>query len=172
MGAAGAVMVFFLVHMVTFRLSRPENILRTVMHTVAAVMGLQVAAMTALVFVAVEASVVSGLCSIMLSVLLYGLAAFFYILWIFGPYETSVRYRVLRELGLAPTGLTLNELLERYNGRMILDTRLHRLVAAGDVYHEGNVMRVTRKVNMFFLLDTAAARLRRLITAREGGDGA
>jgi hypothetical protein len=57
--------------------------------------------------------------------------------------ETARRIRILLELSVAKEGLTLAELLERYNAGEIIDKRLARLVNSGQIilkngrYYEG-----------------------------------
>ncbi len=63
--------------------------------------------------------------------------------------ETARRIRILAELGEVPGGLSLREILERYNARDIIDRRLARLVNNGQVkcengrYYIGNPTVVT-----------------------------
>ncbi len=47
--------------------------------------------------------------------------------------ETGRRIRILRELKDAPDGLTLKEFLARYNAKEIIERRLSRLVATGQI---------------------------------------
>ncbi len=42
--------------------------------------------------------------------------------------ETARRIRILRELAEVPEGLTLKEILDRYNARQIVTMRIHRLL--------------------------------------------
>jgi hypothetical protein len=47
--------------------------------------------------------------------------------------ETARRIRMLRELAAAPEGLTFEEMVERYSAQEILERRLERLSAAGQI---------------------------------------
>jgi hypothetical protein len=47
--------------------------------------------------------------------------------------ETARRVRIMRELYDSRTGLSMKEILERYNARTIVDLRLARLTANGQV---------------------------------------
>lgn len=47
--------------------------------------------------------------------------------------ETGRRVRLLRELDAAPDGLTIDELLARYDARRIVDARLGRLLRSGQL---------------------------------------
>jgi hypothetical protein len=47
--------------------------------------------------------------------------------------ETARRIRMLRELAAAPEGLTFEEMVHRYSAQEILERRLERLSAAGQI---------------------------------------
>lgn len=47
--------------------------------------------------------------------------------------ETARRIRILRELYSAPGGLTLDEIISRYNAEEIIDRRLSRLINSGQI---------------------------------------
>jgi hypothetical protein len=47
--------------------------------------------------------------------------------------ETARRIRILREIAEAPTGLSVAELLTRYNARQIVEIRLRRLLQNGQI---------------------------------------
>lgn len=47
--------------------------------------------------------------------------------------ETARRVRIVRELAEAPDGLTLGQILERYDAREIFDRRLRRLTGTGQI---------------------------------------
>jgi len=47
--------------------------------------------------------------------------------------ETARRIRILRELKEAPQGLSLNEILNRYNAREIIERRISRLIQTGQI---------------------------------------
>ena len=93
---------------------------------------------------------------------IYAMASFFYVLCIFGPYATSIRLRLIRELD-TPQGRTLAEINSAYNDRTILDLRLKRLLASGDVYLEGGTYKIGRANNAFFAIDGVARKLHALI---------
>ena len=48
--------------------------------------------------------------------------------------ETARRIRLVRELNDSPDGLSMKDILERYNSRMIVDVRLGRLINNGQIY--------------------------------------
>ena len=97
----------------------------------------------------------------LVSLILYCLLSFFYVLCIIGPYESSIRTRLIRELyKIYPRGLVLSELLERYNAEAILKERLKRFLGSGEVVQEGEIYRIGKKRPMFFLLERITQLLR------------
>ena len=48
--------------------------------------------------------------------------------------ETARRIRLVRELVDSPNGLSMEEILERYNSRKMVDVRLERLINNGQIY--------------------------------------
>jgi hypothetical protein len=52
--------------------------------------------------------------------------------------ETARRIRIMVELSESKTGLTLEEIIKRYNARMIVDLRLDRLLGNGEITLRGN----------------------------------
>lgn len=52
--------------------------------------------------------------------------------------ETARRIRLLRELSDSPDGLSLEEILQRYNAKEIIDNRLNRLLKSGQIIHRDN----------------------------------
>jgi hypothetical protein len=73
---------------------------------------------------------------------------------------TARRVRLVRELSEAPAGLTIAELLSRYSAREILDRRLGRMIASGQLIerngrlYPGNpsVLTVARIVGLLKLI--------------------
>lgn len=60
--------------------------------------------------------------------------AYFYVFGFYNLGESARRIRLLIELrGAGERGMTLNELLTAYNARMIVEARLERLLAAGQI---------------------------------------
>lgn len=102
---------------------------------------------------------------IFLSCFIYGLSSFIYILCVFGPYETSVRLRILSLLD-SHKSKSLEEILEGYNSKAILDVRLIRLLGAGDILYDGQFYYLAKKFNAFFLINAIAGWLTKLIGSR------
>ncbi len=80
---------------------------------------------------------------------LYGILCFSYVICFVGPYETSVRTRIVRELYGAPQGMTIQQLRQRYDNKIILDLRLNRLLASKDLVFDGKVYQDSRGKSVF-----------------------
>ncbi|MFA5260983.1 MAG: hypothetical protein WC450_07145 [Candidatus Omnitrophota bacterium] len=88
---------------------------------------------------------------------IYALLSFLYVLCIFGPYESSIRLRLIRELYRRhPQGLTLGQLYERYNNAVIVRRRIARLLAARSITVCGEKYQVANRLNFFSFADTLA----------------
>jgi len=62
---------------------------------------------------------------------------------------TARRIRILRELYQAGKGLTLGELLKRYNAADMIDTRLERLMGSGQIVLKDNRYHIGKPVMLF-----------------------
>lgn len=103
-----------------------------------------------------------------LTLLIYFFLVFLYILCVLGPYESSIRLRLVRELYRAfPQSLTPAQLFDRYNARWILERRIQRLLTSGDIVCRDRRYYLVKKYNAFFLADKVAQMLARL-TSRSG----
>ncbi|MFA5087879.1 MAG: hypothetical protein WC552_02455 [Candidatus Omnitrophota bacterium] len=88
------------------------------------------------------------------SLFLYGILSFLYVLCVFGPYESSVRLRLIREFSsVYPGGLRYGELLRCYNNRNIIDRRLDRLVESKELEFDGRHYRKRKKQSFFLVAD-------------------
>ena len=97
-----------------------------------------------------------------LSIVIFILLVFFYILCIFGPTETSVRFRIIQELSLSTSqGMELKDLLKIYNAQTILKVRLKRLDEAGDILIKNDKYYLGKTNNIFFFLDQGAGLLKK-----------
>ena len=106
-------------------------------------------------------------CAAVLASLLHGLLCFVYVLCVFGPYETSVRMRLVREIFKAgPGGITAEELLRRYNNEIIVEIRLRRLIGSKYIIHKDGFYRAGSGTNVFFLFDIITGVLTKMIGRR------
>ncbi len=107
------------------------------------------------------------ICLLFLSFIVYGLLVFVYILCVFGPYETSIRMRIVREIhGAGQQGLTLENLLRNYNIRKILQVRLERLKGAGDIVLKDGKYHIHQHYNMFFVIEIISQQIQKWIGPR------
>ncbi len=99
---------------------------------------------------------------LLLSLLIYGLLTFLYILMVFGTYESSIRLRLARELYRHhPKKVTLKEILAHYNAVIILKGRLERLTSSGDLIFDGKYYHYKGRQNVFSIIDLVSSFLRR-----------
>ena len=162
--SAVSFMVFFCLQVVVFRLVPQEAVLKWIMNIFAMASVLHFVFLT--VFIGYNQPSYPGgifLLSVV-SYFLFGLAAFVYILCIFGPSETSIRIRVVRELGdLKGSRLAHEELLKRYNGQAILRRRIERLKLAGEIIEKDGRYLLLNKSNAFFMIDAVALLLQKML---------
>lgn len=97
------------------------------------------------------------------SYFVFALAAFVYILCAFGPSETSIRIRVVRELAASRGRLTHDQLLKQYNGRMILERRLQRFSKSGEIRSQQGKYILCKNTNAFFMIDIVAQLIRKIL---------
>ena len=106
-----------------------------------------------------------------LSLFIFTLLTVGYVFWIFGPYETSIRMRLIRELYQGPRqGMELGQLLKNYNAQEILKRRLVRLVSSQELVREKERYSLGCPVNVFFFIDWAARKLGGLMAVRTRGN--
>ena len=95
---------------------------------------------------------------------LYTLICFVYVLCVFGPYESSIRLRLLRDLYLAGSkGKSWTEILENYNSKEILRIRVERFLGSGDLIKEGDVLKIGQHKYIFLFLESTARTLQKII---------
>ena len=85
--------------------------------------------------------------------LLFGLLCFCYVICIFGPYESSIRLRLIRDIyERQGPSVSWADLTQTYNDEIILKIRLDRLAAAGDLTFDGTRYQIRKKQNIFSFL--------------------
>ncbi len=98
---------------------------------------------------------------------IYGLLCFLYVLYVFGPFESSIRFRLIFELYQNhPQGMSREDIEKKYNSDIFLRRRLDRLLASGDLVLAGDVYQLRRRQNIFMLLDIVSERLQKVISKR------
>lgn len=161
--------IFLLIHIITFRWVRPEHLLRSLLLCVIAMLLCPLVIISIFYnFKVIDAPLQAWVAAAFFAMLIQGLLCFVYVLCIFGPFETSVRMRLLREISQgASKGITLNQLLERYNSETIVKIRLQRLLGSGDLIERSGFYRAGHKQNFFFIFDAIAGVLKKWINRRQ-----
>lgn len=109
-----------------------------------------------------KAGILAKCLSMVVSAILYGLLGFHYVVGVFGPYESSIRLRLIRELYKDhPVGASLEQILNRYNAQMVLKRRLDRLMCSGDLVSESSIYKLKNRKNYFTITDFIVAALRK-----------
>jgi hypothetical protein len=157
--------IYLLIHVVTFRWVRPERLLKSLLAVMIAMMGLPVLLMLVFYFFkVVDAPLHEWVCAVLLAIVLQGLLCLVYVLCVFGPYETSIRMRLVREIAAGGTdGVSFKELSSRYNDETIVNIRLQRLTGSGDVIESNGRYRIARSQNLFFVFDIIPGVLKKWI---------
>lgn len=156
--------VFFLLKVIILRMVHPEAVLRWIVNIFLMSSVVHCLAL-ALMYDYFGGRYPGGLFFAgVISYVTFGLLAFVYIVCVFGPSETSIRIRLVRELAQARGGrLTHEELLRKYNGRLILERRLQRLMLAGEIAERQGKFILLGKANAFFVIDTVAGWIQKML---------
>jgi hypothetical protein len=94
---------------------------------------------------------------------LYTLLVFIYIISLFGAIESSIRIRILGLVALAGNnGLEEKAILQQYNKYIIIQKRLRRFIASGEMIVEKNKFKINNRWHLIFLPAAAAKILWRL----------
>ena len=157
--------VFLFIHFITFRRVRPESLLRSLLACVVTLMAFPIILMAlARTFQILNEPLQVWVVAAILSSGIQGLLCFFYVLCVFGPYETSVRMRLVREIQKGGSqGIKAHDLDLSYNTETILNVRLKRLIGSGDLIERDGLYRIGRTGNFFFIFDAIAKVIKRWI---------
>lgn len=159
--ALGGFLGYFLIQLIVFRLIDHRGILQGLMNTFFMGGAINIALSVWLLSSYTDLVAFGAL----VSFVIYGLICFFYVLYFFGIYESSLRMRLLRELYRHyPQGVTLDVLLQSYNAQKIMQTRLERFVGSGGVIVEDNIYRIGKQSPIFVLLESIPLRILKWIT--------
>ncbi len=101
------------------------------------------------------------------SLLIYGMTAFVFVLCFFGPNETSIRMRLIHIIGQQSMGVSRQEIARQYNNQSMLEVRLKRLIGAGDVKESNGKYKILNAGNAFFMIDRCAGVLKKLYGLEE-----
>lgn len=168
--SAGVGFIFFVTaHVATFRILNRKGILKNLIRIFLAggLAGLAIVPVFSRPWTAAPGmDLVKVLITVcFFNLLIYGLMCFLYVLYIFGPYESSIRFRLVYELYRNnPDGMEIRAIERNYNPDIILKRRLERLLASGDLIEVDGVYRLARVRNIFIALDRSSASIRKFIT--------
>ena len=157
--------VFFVIQVIAFRWLRPEELLKSLRACAAAIAALPLVLMAVFfIMKTADASLPEWFLAALLALSIAGLSCLFYVLCIFGPTETSVRMRLVREIARsAEQGISHQDLLARYNAQTILNIRLRRLKGSGDIIEQNGLYWTGNTRNIFFLFDVIAGIIKKWI---------
>ena len=156
--AVGTFLIYLLVHTSIFRFIDTKGILPWLMRVFFIGGFLNVVVNIHLLLSRTEIMTETGILGVgfclLLSLLIYGLMCFFYVLNIYGPYESSLSVRLIREIfPTLPGGITLKEILTRYNADVIPRTRLERLIGSGEIVMNGPIYKIGKYPYIFLTLN-------------------
>jgi hypothetical protein len=140
-----AFVVFFIVHVIVFRRIDHAQVIRWVIIVYGvSLMGL----IGTLLFLHVD------IFSIILSWILFSQAIAVYILWIFGSVESSLRLHLLHAIAKAGgQGISIQKLQRLYTNEQMMEKRLHRFLASGEIREIQGRYHWSKKISYFVLND-------------------
>ena len=164
-GAFIAFLAYLVIHFFVFRQVKDKKVIQSLISTF--LMGAAVNLSMSFLLVSRTPSFIDGMgvavLLILCSFFVYGLACFIYVLCVFGPYESSIRLRLLREIEMVgKDGATKDELLLKYNTETILKRRLNRFIGSGEVILEGERFKIGKKKNFFSFLENTSKVLQKI----------
>jgi len=165
------VVAYLFVHFIIFRFIEPKGIITGLMNVYFIGAIVNIVSFVSFFLLKVNPPATASVSGVIfygaLSFVIYSLMCYFYVLYIFGIYESSIRIRIMREFYKAfPSGLTLEDLLKNYNADFILRTRLERLVGSGEVLYDGVKYRIGKCPVIFLMLDYMARAIKKIMGSR------
>ena len=137
--AVASCFVYVFLHLALFRFSRSTQVITWLVKAFLVVACFNVVVLVFGLLLGTGGQMEAGpfILSALSSLLLCGILCFSYVVCFVGPYETSVRIRVIREVRAAGArGVSLQQLAQAYNNRLIFESRIARLMA--DVTSNGS----------------------------------
>lgn len=146
-------LIFFLIflgfHIVTFRTIGDREVFKKLVYNVVIVGVFQIVT----VVIAVRQEPIALVVAVVvLTLVIYTLMAWSYILGVFGITVTSVRMQMLPEIAKSGSrGITIGALLTHYNRKRMVSQRLFRLVSSGELKDVGGRYFIRRKISPFLV---------------------
>lgn len=146
-------LIFFLIflgfHIVTFRTIGDREVFKRLVYNVVVVGVFQIVTVAITVR---QAPISLVVVVVALTMVIYTLMAWSYILGIFGITVTSVRMQMLSEIAKSGSrGITIDALLKHYNRKRMVSQRLFRLVSSGELKEVGGRYFIRRKISPFLV---------------------
>lgn len=165
--AAACALIFFLFQLIFFRFTQANKIMTWLMLTFG--IGAGSNALISICVINLKTDLFRNLgfsgkwFFIVISLILYSTVFFLYVICVFGPCESSIRFRLVKELSQAhPAGKTLDDIFGHYNTKSILDRRLDRLIYSGEVAFDGQFYRYKNRCNIFSVFDFVTVLLKKM----------
>lgn len=99
-----------------------------------------------------EISLSSIIIGVLVAWIFYTFLVLAYVLAILGIMESSVRIRLLKEIyNVKDTGITLKQILIKYNKDVILQKRLRRFIAVGEISFKGGKYQLEKRFTAYSL---------------------
>ena len=147
--------LFLLLHMLDCRRMNEEDLLKSLWRMCVVTMVFPgLLAWFFFILKAADMVWMAWVCVAAVASFLHGLLCFVYVLCVFGPYETSVRMRLVREIFKGQReGITAEQLSCRYNNEIITAIRLRRLTGSKYIIEKDGTYKAGSATNVFFIFD-------------------
>ena len=157
--------LFLLLHVIIFRFISSSEVLGWIVNVFAAGAIYNFVAIVVLGLLKMNLAMAQMIVVFILSFLIYGLLSFLYMAYIFGTSESSIRLRLIHEISKTQkAGISLDEILKRYNTGILLKRRLDRLVYAKNLVYDGKLFHIGKRHNFFLLMVDVGSRLRKILS--------
>ena len=158
---------FVALHLITFRFLKTDEVLKSLMRVVVLSFLFHFVWLSLDPLDLLDAlGLADRVLVFVVSFAILALLLFVHVLCVFGPYETSIRLRLIRELFRGPgQGMREEAILKNYNAEMILKKRLGRLSSSGELLLQDGRYRINKHVNVFFFIDFMAGILKRMASS-------
>lgn len=107
----------------------------------------------------------SGSAALAANIAIYGALAYCYFHFL-NLGETARRIRIVRELHDSPNGLSMVEILDRYNSKDMVALRINRLVGNGQIIYKDNAYHIGKPVLLW--MARAILLLKRILLGKSG----
>lgn len=148
--------LFLIVHVVIFRLIEEKTVIKWLMRVF--YLGALINLSAGLLMLKPQ-----NVIFILLSLTLYTMLVFCYVLGIFGLMESSIRIGLLTKIARSKShGAGEKDILKAYNSKIIIDKRLERFVASGELKYEKGYYHLNKKFSYFIINDFINTLMRKI----------